>query len=85
MKSYGQQWAQKLQKDVDQLQSEQAGCENSSQRPAEGIGIASFDEKEAEERYESSILKKYGYEERRNKFFPLWMGPGERHGVTARD
>lgn len=39
-KSYSQQLAQKLQKDVDQLQSEQKGCENSSQGPAEGIGIA---------------------------------------------
>lgn len=76
--------AQKLQKDVDQLRSEQKVCENSSQGPAEDIGIAWFGEKEAEEKCENSILKNIAMK-RMNKFFPLWMGPGERDGVTCRD
>lgn len=84
MNSYGQQLAQPLQKDVDQTQSEQTGCENSSQGPAEGTGIAQFGEKEIEVMYDNSILK-YIYEEKRNKFFPLWMGPGEWDQATARD
>lgn len=33
---------QKLQKDVDQLDSEQRGCENSSQGPVMALGVLSL-------------------------------------------
>lgn len=70
--SYGQQLAQPLQKDVDQTQSEQTGCENSSQGPAEGTGLAQFGEKEAEDMYDNSILNMATKRERINSSHCGW-------------
>lgn len=59
------------------------GCANSFQGPTEGIGIAQVGEKEAEERYEKSILKNMTMKhERINSSYRGW--DHERDGVTAR-